>query len=421
MKKILLLLLSIALSFNVISTTFAEREIKGLEENLNELLMRNHFTQEELSEMEKEYMEYTSEYLLNTYIPLRQELRKMETGSVEEEYKLLMEQLKINIANGLKISHFSNGVYSDQYAQEGCFEYLFSEEEYWRAPLASTGLGNSNTCYQINGERFADTEENTWIQNGGLLAQDRILRVVENSHIIEGLLLERGEKEVEDIKICALSYSRPGLYIKCPEQEYFLKTYDRYSNEYIFNDDTYYEFMTIEEAAQEGEDQSYDIYGNYETPIKPTFDEEATTLQNKGLLYGNEKGLDLLKPLTRIEATTMLLRALDESTINETDTQTFTDVPTSYWGYGAAEKAYSLGLVMGVGDNKFAPNDMVTGTQFATMVLRAGNRSDFNWKDGLDILIAEGVISEADASTMDFFTRGDMAKIIYETIEKGLL
>ena len=37
MKKVLLLLLSIALSFNVISTTFAERAIKGLEENLNEL------------------------------------------------------------------------------------------------------------------------------------------------------------------------------------------------------------------------------------------------------------------------------------------------------------------------------------------------------------------------------------------------
>ena len=54
------------------------------------------------------------------------------------------------------------------------------------------------------------------------------------------------------------------------------------------------------------------------------------------------------------------------------------------------------------------------------MILRAGNHADFNWEEALDILIDEGVISAEDASTMDFFTRGDMAKIIYEAIEKGL-
>ena len=128
----------------------------------------------------------------------------------------------------------------------------------------------------------------------------------------------------------------------------------------------------------------------------------------------------MLKPLTRIEAATMILRALGESTTNKTTTQTFADVPASHWGYGAAENAYSLGLIKGVGDDMFAPDDMVTGTQFATMVLRASKHADFNWEEALDIMVNENVLSKEDTSTMDFFTRGDMAKIIYEAIEKGM-
>ena len=41
-------------------------------------------------------------------------------------------------------------------------------------------------------------------------------------------------------------------------------------------------------------------------------------------------------------------------------------------------------------------------------------------EEALDILIDEGIISVEDTATMDFFTRGDMAKIIYESIAKGL-
>ena len=154
---------------------------------------------------------------------------------------------------------------------------------------------------------------------------------------------------------------------------------------------------------------------------KPTFEAEALALKDKGLLLGNENGLDLLKPLTRIEAATILLRAMGESTISNAQIQTFTDVPLNHWGYGAAENAYALGLIKGIGNDLFAPDDAVTGAQFATMVLRAGNHEDFNWEEALNIMVSEGIITSENASTMDFFTRGDMAKIIYEATEKGLL
>ncbi|MBO5452844.1 MAG: hypothetical protein J6A69_02635 [Clostridia bacterium] len=45
---------------------------------------------------------------------------------------------------------------------------------------------------------------------------------------------------------------------------------------------------------------------------------------------------------------------------------------------------------------------------------------EFNWEEALDILINEGILSEEDTTAMDLFTRGDMAKIIYESMENGI-
>ena len=95
-------------------------------------------------------------------------------------------------------------------------------------------------------------------------------------------------------------------------------------------------------------------------------------------------------------------------------------MPSAHWGYGAAENAYSLGLIKGVGEDRFAPDDKVTAPQFATMLLRAGNYAEFNWEEAVNILIEENVITAENAATMDFFTRGDMAKMIYEAMAKEM-
>ena len=422
MKKILSVLIAVTLFIGIVSSTaFAEPEIKGLDENLNELLMINYFTEEELTEMENAYMEFYSEFAINKIIPGRQEMRKMITGNVEDEYKLIMEDAKIDIDKGLRISHFSNGKYSAQYAQTGCFEYLFTDIEYWRVPLIRNGNGDSRTCYQINGGRFDDGSKYSWIHNTGLIEQNKVLKLVEEKNTIKKLLVEKGEREVEEIKICALALSRTGLYIKCPEQEYFLKTSDIYLDKSTNGSDNYYKFMTMAEATQEYEEHNYNTSTSYVTPVKNTFDTEAEALQAEGLLQGTEKGLELLKPLTRAEAATILLRAMGQSTENENaEIQTFSDVTPDYWGYGAVENSYKLGIMNGIGDNLFAPEENVTSAQFSTMVLRASGTYDFNWETALNLLIEKSIISQEDSKTMDFFTRGDMAKIIYEAKAKGL-
>ena len=173
--------------------------------------------------------------------------------------------------------------------------------------------------------------------------------------------------------------------------------------------------------ATEGEINAPTSLAQRSKLIKPTYESEAESLQSEGLLKGNENGLDLLKPLSRIESAAMLLRAKGESENTDTAVQTFTDVPQSHWGYGAAQKAYSLGIVNGVGDDKFAPEKTVTAEEFCTMLLRAAGESEFDWKQALNMLIERNIITEEESKTMDFFTRGDMAKILYEAKQNGLL
>ena len=51
-------------------------------------------------------------------------------------------------------------------------------------------------------------------------------------------------------------------------------------------------------------------------------------------------------------------------------TQTFKDVPTSFWGYKYIEYAAQAGLVAGIGNGMFSPNATLNGYQWALMLLK---------------------------------------------------
>ena len=160
---------------------------------------------------------------------------------------------------------------------------------------------------------------------------------------------------------------------------------------------------------------------NMMNDTKPTYEAEAQVLQQQGILFGNDNGLDLLKPMTRIEAAAMVLRVLDVPQKSPDESvQVFSDVPQTHWGYASASQAYDLGLIAGVGDGEFAPDRTVTGTEFASILLRAAGTFDFDWEEALNILVEQNIITGEQADKMDLFTRGDMAKIIYEAQEAGM-
>lgn len=154
---------------------------------------------------------------------------------------------------------------------------------------------------------------------------------------------------------------------------------------------------------------------------KPTYDVEMQSLMDAGLLQGTDKGAEPLKPLSRLEATTMLVRALGLEDEPVSAAPQFVDIEAGSWGVKYANIAYAHGLSNGVGDGKFAPDERISAPQFATMVLRNSQAGDFDWTQGINILVENGIITQENADTMDLFTRADMAKIIYEARAKGLL
>lgn len=84
----------------------------------------------------------------------------------------------------------------------------------------------------------------------------------------------------------------------------------------------------------------------------------------------------------------------------------FTDVPQSFWGYEAIQKAAQLGLVNGVGEGRFAPERKLTRAEFVTMLWRlagqpaAGTKADFTdvpaeiwYRAGLDWAAEKGYVT----------------------------
>lgn len=84
----------------------------------------------------------------------------------------------------------------------------------------------------------------------------------------------------------------------------------------------------------------------------------------------------------------------------------FTDVPQSFWGYEAIQKAAQLGLVNGVGEGRFAPERKLTRAEFVTMLWRlagqpaADTKADFTdvpaeiwYRAGLDWAAEKGYVT----------------------------
>lgn len=99
----------------------------------------------------------------------------------------------------------------------------------------------------------------------------------------------------------------------------------------------------------------------------------------------------------------------------------FVDIPDGSWGMKYANIAVDKGITMGVGDGKFAPEQHITSNEFATLVLRSSDAGEFDWQRAVDLLVERGLLTQEQAEKMDLFTRGDMAKIVYEAREKGVL
>lgn len=416
MKRLILTLWIIAIcscaNVNVHANTI---KVDGLQENYDKLWM-NYYTDIGISETIK--TEYNKHVLKGweTYMAIPQSKREQYgyNGTLEEQKEQFMNQSQINFDKGFCIWFFNSEEYLTQYSQNNIAQYLIASENYWAIPYSEENEGYP--VFKENGEIVITNYDNIseHIYTSFVVMKEG-RDYLYDIYSIENSLAMSGINKVDDMKIMILNQDCTTVYICSNGNEYFIRIYDSPFRNWAPE----FEMFKVYKASD-----AINLIANSTglmSETKETFEAEALSLQSQGLLKGNERGLDLLKPLTRIEAVTMLLRAIGQEPAAATIKETFADVPVTHWGCAAAVKAEELGIVNGVGDNLFAPDKRVTATEFSTMVLRAAQETDFDWTQALNTLIETGIITEEDTEEMSLFTRGDMAKIIYEARNKGLL
>jgi hypothetical protein len=300
--------------------------------------------------------------------------------------------------------------YSKQYANSYNFDELISDNKIWICP---------NKTFDVSTKYYDKDFLETPYRSSFNMCDKETIEYLQNPDAIEEQVRNEIDEDILDCKII-LNGETIIMYIKGTLADYGIKLYSfpRTQNEGMCLDN--FKVYTMAELLQSM--ANYITLPSIESlDQKPTFETEAQALQEDDLLQGNDRGLDLLKPLTRIEATTLLVRALGyENEPTETESK-FADIPNGNWGVRYANIAADKGITQGIGDNKFAPDDLVTDNQFATLVLRSANEPEFDWKNAINLLIEKGIITEEQSQTMDLFTRGDMAKIIYEARQKDLI
>ena len=121
-------------------------------------------------------------------------------------------------------------------------------------------------------------------------------------------------------------------------------------------------------------------------------------------------------------------------TIPASAASTFSDVPSSYWGYSYITEAASNGLVSGIGNGQYGPEQKLSNAQFVTMVcnmfysdlVKAQGTSADWWRPYMNVAQAVGLLNGTTAGSQyaasGSFTaanangqisRYDMAQIMY--------
>ena len=153
--------------------------------------------------------------------------------------------------------------------------------------------------------------------------------------------------------------------------------------------------------------------------------EAAEVLYSLGLFKGTgtdasgKPVFDLSRAPTRVEAVTMLVRLLGK----EDDARSgsweipFTDVAD--WAKPYVGYAYASNLTRGIGGGKFGSTNVITATEYITLVLRAmgySSDTDFNWSKAWELSDKLGITGGMYNADTKSFTRGDMAYISYKAL-----
>ena len=168
-----------------------------------------------------------------------------------------------------------------------------------------------------------------------------------------------------------------------------------------------YEFVTVRELMRlrNLSPKAGQVYKSVPTALP--FDEAQLTshwaygsiayAMEKGIMIGDGEGFKPDGKLTRAMAVTLLHRMAGSP---EAESAPFTDLSQD-WYMAAVNWAYSQGLINGMGDNRFAPDESMTKEQFYTLMCR---------REGLDSPAPDKILFPDDDKISDW-ARGSVMQL----------
>ncbi len=149
----------------------------------------------------------------------------------------------------------------------------------------------------------------------------------------------------------------------------------------------------------------------------------ANLLSDIHIFVGSDKGYELGRSATRVEALVLLIRMLgkeDEALELSNQASVFSDTPQ--WAIGYVNYAYEHALTKGIGDGQFGANQEVTLQAFLTFMMRALGYSDtmgdFTYAQVVEFAMEKEVYTQdmADEIGDGPFLRNHLAQILFDTL-----
>lgn len=156
-----------------------------------------------------------------------------------------------------------------------------------------------------------------------------------------------------------------------------------------------------------------------------TFKEDVESLSDLGLfdMYNDELFFGETEPVKRHEAAKALVDFLGYQDMGTTDvSQIFFDVPAYYEHSDSISAAYTMGLMKGVGDGLFAPENNILTGHFIKVIV---NTLGYEWKANVNggypsgyftAAVELGLLDGANSDMGSELTRGSMVCILYNAL-----
>lgn len=123
--------------------------------------------------------------------------------------------------------------------------------------------------------------------------------------------------------------------------------------------------------------------------------------------------------LTRAQLCTMIVRAVYGDDTHYNSVNVFNDVSVSHWARIYIDTAYNHGLMSGYGNGVFGPEDKLTYTQTARVILNTLGYGKLDWPLGVNTVAYElGLYDDVAVSDFDAgCTRAHAAQMIYNAFD----